>query len=231
MSETIPVTPGALRALAARYRYQEDRLKQASEANPPNQKVMNMAMAAMTKVEEEAVALGQTLQQILTIDTSQVNTVVTNNKLTPANPLSKLAKPKSVTEAERIANRAKAIAEEKQAQGQIPGQTRTQSHKKGPVKMRPCLDGCGEMVAGNFRMGHDAKLKSLILKIERGEEDQSVIPEIAQDLIKFKKGELVTERNSEGKEISKTQEWICTAAPVKFPGRDGAVFELTVRED
>lgn len=37
-----------------------------------------------------------------------------------------------------------------------------------PKEMKPCACGCGEMTAGYFVPGHDAKFKSWLLKIERG---------------------------------------------------------------
>lgn len=100
---------------------------------------------------------------------------------------------------------------------------------KKEKKLRPCLEGCGQMVPGNFAMGHDAKLKSLLLKIERGEEDQTKVPEIAQELVTFKKGELVTEKDEKGKVTSKTQLMVLTKAPVKFQGRDD--IQVTQRAD
>lgn len=138
-----------------------------------------------------------------------------------------VAVPKSVAEKESVAAKAARLKEAKAAKP-IPGATRTVKEKK-PAKLRACLDGCGTMVAGNFKMGHDAKLKSLILKVERGEALQSDIPEIAQDLLTFKKGDVVTEKNKEGKVTSKVQTFIVTKAPVKFQGRPE--IALTTRAD
>lgn len=232
MTEAVPVTPAAIRALAARYKFQSDRFNKAVEDN--NEKVMDVALHAMEKIEAEATAIGQTIEQIQQAPVL-AGTVVTNNKITPTNPVVGKSKststvPKSVSDKEKVAARAKAIAAEKVALGQAPGaaKVRIAKPKAAPV-MRPCLDGCGIMVGGNFKMGHDAKLKSLILKVERGEEDKSAIPEIAQGLIVFKKGEKVVNRSADGKKVlSEVQEWECTAAPVRFPGRDG--MRLTVRE-
>lgn len=243
-TESVPVTPARIKALAARYRFQQDRLNKAVEDG--NDKVMNQAMASMQKVEDEGRELGLTLESILAAPSTQP-AVVTNGKLTPSNPPVKgkitgkgpgsvgtpatpaSTKPKSVQEAERVADRAKQVAAQKAGEGKVPGATRTKKDK-GPVKMRPCLDGCGVDVPGNFKMGHDAKLKSLILKIERGEEDQSVVPDIVQDLISFKKGEKEIIRSGDGKKVlQELQTWICTEAPVRFPGRPEV--KLTVRSD
>jgi hypothetical protein len=47
---------------------------------------------------------------------------------------------------------------------------------------QPCLCGCGRMVMSgrNFLPGHDTKLKSVLLKVEKGELDESAIPEQAK---------------------------------------------------
>jgi hypothetical protein len=234
MTESTPVTPGALRALAARYRFQQERMEKS--ATDGNEKVMKMAMSAMAKVEQEALMLGTTIEQLLAIEAPVTAGATAPQKLPAANPpvragsVGVTPKPKSVVEAERVAERARAIAAEKAAGGQIPGSTRKAPRpKKGEAKMRPCLDGCGTMVPGNFKMGHDAKLKSLILKVERGEEAQTSVPEIAQGLVSFRRGEKVENRDAKGKVISSVQEMQCTAAPVRFPGRPE--IKLTVRED
>jgi hypothetical protein len=60
---------------------------------------------------------------------------------------------------------------------------------KKMVTLGPCLDGCGANVAAKFAPGHDAKLKSLILKIERGDEPMQAVAEMpAAAYLKFKKG-------------------------------------------
>lgn len=69
-----------------------------------------------------------------------------------------------------------------------------------------------------IEMGHDAKLKSMILKIERGEMDMNELPDIAQELVGFKKGEKETVKGKDGKTMETTQYMICTKAPVRFQG-------------
>lgn len=121
---------------------------------------------------------------------------------------------------EAASKRAAALAAHKAASA-------TPRVKKEKV-LRPCLDGCGAMVAGNFAIGHDAKLKSVIGKVERGELDRGDVPEVAQGLVKFIKGELMVSKDPKTNVTTKTQLLICTAAPVKIPGRDG--FTVTMRE-
>ena len=45
---------------------------------------------------------------------------------------------------------------------------------------QPCLCGCGQMARSRFVPGHDSKLKSLFLRVERGRAETSAIPAIAQ---------------------------------------------------
>lgn len=81
---------------------------------------------------------------------------------------------------------------------------------------KECLDGCGTLVYGKFAPGHDAKLKSLILKAERGEAAVSDIIGDAADLVKFRKGPAPSK--------GEKQTFICTQSPVKIPGRDDVKF-------
>lgn len=61
------------------------------------------------------------------------------------------------------------------------------STKKGPsAKGLSCLCGCGQPTktdAAKFIPGHDAKLKSVLLKVERGELPKSEVPEIAKPFL------------------------------------------------
>lgn len=128
--------------------------------------------------------------------------------------------PRSVKEANAVADKAKKVAAEK-AKATPEGATKAKVVRAKKEKvLQPCLDGCGAQVGGNFKMGHDAKLKSLILKIERGEADMADLPEIAQELVTFKKGEVETIKDSKGAVKEKRQTYVCTKAPVRFPGRE-----------
>lgn len=136
---------------------------------------------------------------------------------TPAVTVSKGAQLKAANAA-RLANLDAAKKKAPKAAGAAKAaKTSTPKVAKEPKPLNDCLDGCGAKVKGNFAMGHDAKLKSLILKVERGEKAQSEIPDVAQDLIKFRKGE-VMEEVIDGKKV-RTQLFECTQSPVKLPGR------------
>lgn len=58
--------------------------------------------------------------------------------------------------------------------------------KKKSAKGLPCLCGCGQPTitdSARFIPGHDAKLKGLLLKVERGELKKSAIPEVAKPFL------------------------------------------------
>lgn len=110
--------------------------------------------------------------------------------------------------------KAKAAAAKQTSGASTPAPAK---EKKAPKPLNDCLDGCGAKVKGRFAMGHDAKLKSLILKIERGDEARDTIPEVAQPYVSFVKGETEVQK-IDGKDV-KVQLYNCTKAPVRFPGR------------
>lgn len=120
---------------------------------------------------------------------------------------------KKVQEEEVMANTKGKKAAKKATGKAAPAKAAKAPREKKEPELYPCLDGCGQMVKGNFAMGHDAKLKSIILRVEKGELTQANIPKVSAGLIKFKKG-------PEG--------LVCTAAPVKFPGKQTT---LTTRAD
>jgi hypothetical protein len=47
---------------------------------------------------------------------------------------------------------------------------KTPKAEKAPRELKPCACGCGEKTGGYFVPGHDARFKSALLKIERGDE-------------------------------------------------------------
>lgn len=75
-----------------------------------------------------------------------------------------------------------------------------------------CLCGCGLETGGKFRPGHDAKVKGLLGKVEKGILKFADLPPLVQAVAKFA-GTAATA----GKEGSNYR---CVQSPVKFPGRD-----------
>lgn len=76
---------------------------------------------------------------------------------------------------------------------------------------RDCLCGCGLETNGLFRPGHDARVKGMLLKVERGEMKLADLDAGLQSAVKFA-GKSATA----GKEGS---DYRIVHAPVKFPGR------------
>lgn len=190
-------------AIRKRHSFWTDKLAQATD-----EAHVEAATDAITKIEAEATKLG--------IDLTQPQ--VTSAPATTAAAAKPAKVAKSVAGKDAIADKKSQLASE--AGTKTPGATRV---KKDKV-LQTCLDGCGAQVAGNFQMGHDAKLKSTILKIERGELEVAAIPDVAQDLIKFKKGELEVVKDAKGNTKGKIQHMLCTAAPVRFKGRPEMAF-------
>lgn len=58
---------------------------------------------------------------------------------------------------------------------------------KAPKEMKKCLCGCGEETAGFFCMGHDARFKSWMIKIERGDMAVEDLPAVVRKAYEFKK--------------------------------------------
>lgn len=107
----------------------------------------------------------------------------------PKKATKKAATPASVKGKDAVAARADA----KKAKGKAPKAAKTPTEKtakaaKAPkaagekkprtkkAPQNPCHDGCGALVRGKFKQGHDATYKSLVLKVEREELKQSDLP-------------------------------------------------------
>lgn len=207
------VDPNVESALRKRYEFWKQKLADASD-----EAMLESAMTALERIEKEALSKG-------------VNVKVNSAPKAAANVAGKIASgkvPKSVKEKEALADRKAKVLAETKAKPAGQAKAKVAAAPKKEKVLRPCLDGCGAMVAGNFQMGHDAKLKSLLLKIERGEETTEAVPEICAGIVKFKKGELEVIKNAKGETTGKVQHMICTAAPVKFQGRTD--MTITQRE-
>jgi hypothetical protein len=58
---------------------------------------------------------------------------------------------------------------------------------KAPKELRKCLCGCGEETASYFCMGHDARFKSWMVKIERGDMAVEDLPAVVRKAYEWKK--------------------------------------------
>lgn len=202
-------------ALRKRYKFWQDKLAKAESEGD-----VTKATDAMTRIEAEAAEKGVDL----TIPDT-VKTITPNAEVTQTSATGKVTKAKkgakSVQGQEAVSEKQAALSAE--AGKRVPGAVKP---KKDKV-LQSCLDGCGQMVGGNFAMGHDAKLKSILIKIEKGELEQSAVPEIVQGIVKFKKGES-EDIIKDGKKVGKIQHMVLLAAPVRF--KDRPELTLTTRE-
>lgn len=66
----------------------------------------------------------------------------------------------------------------KKAKGKLEKAAKADAPKVAKVAktLNKCHDGCGESVKGNFKQGHDARYKSLILQVQREELDATKLP-------------------------------------------------------
>lgn len=89
--------------------------------------------------------------------------------------------------------------------------TKTEAKKDAaPKKLQSthnCICGCGRECGGLYAPGHDASVKSLLLKVERGQMATTAINEVLGAFVQYK-----GKHGTDGYRLVK--------APVKFPGRD-----------
>ena len=81
-----------------------------------------------------------------------------------------------------------AVPGEAEAQATVVSVPQPPTVKKEKA-LKPCGDGCGCMVASKFRPGHDAKYKSMVLKVERGEIKIEELPALMQEQLTWAKTE------------------------------------------
>jgi hypothetical protein len=231
---TAPSTPTSptVMALIARFNFQLKALVDALEGD--DKAKAQITLSRLEKAIREAAQLHVKLPdlpvQLQTYEPLLELLSAEDNKAKEAAVAEEQRRARHADTSERTTNRAVAIEkhinETKTAKKDKSNAPKTKAEKK----QRPCLDGCGTMVGGNFAMGHDAKLKSLLIKIERGEMPLDAIPEPCLDLVKIVKGEAIQDRDSSGNPKGEPkQTYRITAAPVRFPGRDDV--QLTRRED
>lgn len=189
----------------------------AAEYNPilADDTVFGLDEVARLLVATPAVAMGKQLGSVVTAGEGRTGTMATKKVVgaTAGAAASDAPAPGSFAD-NKAKTKAKAAATK-----QVGGETAPAVAKvpKAPKPLNDCLDGCGAKVKGRFAMGHDAKLKSLILKVERGDAAREDIPEIAQPYVSFTKGDVEITK-ADGKEV-KVQLYNCAKAPVRFPGR------------
>ena len=114
---------------------------------------------------------------------------------------------------------------------------------KKSAKGLSCLCGCGQATltdAAKFRPGHDAKLKGVLLKVERGELPKSNVPEIAKPFLQ--RSEMsgawsfptesgnTPDEDKYGKPFSERREEVEAEKAAKKAARDKKLAELKAKK-
>jgi hypothetical protein len=197
------------KAIRARYQHQVGQLAKAREAGDEGKAEVVEAKVAAIVTEAEALGIN------LAVEAKPVEAVVVAAKGAKAK-VTTVGKGKVEVKEEtedRAAKLKEANAERLAALRQKKAAQKEAKPKK-EKKMeatRDCLCGCGTETGGRFAAGHDARVKGLLLKVERGDEPKSAINETLAQYVKFA-GKSATA----GKEGS---DFRIAAAPVRFPGR------------
>lgn len=87
--------------------------------------------------------------------------------------------------ANKSANKDRVAALKAKSEDKKVGKAANPKPKSSSVQ--PCKCGCGEQVAANFAQGHDARFKSWMVKVERGEMKVEDLPKVVQKSYEFKK--------------------------------------------
>lgn len=222
------------KAVQARYTHQLKQLAVAKTAGDATK--VEMVQKKVNQIVAEAETLGLKLQEELTSDTEANKAGATQAQEAPH---SKAAKPKVVTVGKgkvevkeqtetpqskadqlKVANAARlaALREKKTVQGAVVKAKREAKPKLDST--RDCLCGCGTETGGRFAPGHDARVKGLLLKVERGEEKADSLAESLKPYVKFA-GKSATAGNE-------TSDYKLVKAPVKFPGRPDIAYVETL---
>lgn len=228
--QSAPTSP-AVKALVARYNFQLKALEEALDVDDKAKAAISMTRLekAVREAHQLHVQLPDPPEKLQTYEPLLELLTAEQDKAKAAHAEAETRRVQNNANAQKHADRAVAVEKHKNEVGAAKKE-KAPPKPKAEKKQRPCLDGCGQMVSGNFAMGHDAKLKSLLLKIERGDEPLDKIPEPCLDLVKIVKGDPIQERDSEGKPKGEPKKTFrIVAAPVRFPGRDD--ITLTHRED
>lgn len=172
------------KAMRARYEHQQ---KQLAAATTDEKKAS--IQSKIDSIVEEAEAAGVNLVEAAPA---------------PAKPEAKGDKLKAANTARLAALKEKKAAEKAKAPAKPKGEKKLEAN-------RDCLCGCGTETTGKFAPGHDARVKGLLLKVERGLEPKSAIPESLAPYVRFSGNP-----KTAGKDDS---DFAIVKAPVRFPGR------------
>ena len=187
--------------IIAKYNHQHKQLNKALEMGDAAK--AEVAQTRIDALEAEATAAGVELP---TWDTPEPAAAQPAAAATPTStPVIDAAGKKGVEMAKAKAAAAKAGGTLTKAAAKIKAKTAPKQKKL--KKTHDCLCGCGGETFGLFAPGHDARVKGILLKIERGDMGKEAVPETVAPFVKW-----IGKWKTEGFKL--------TAAPVKVPGRD-----------
>lgn len=176
--------------LQARYSHASKQLAMAIEAKDAAK--TEQFQARVTSIKNEAETKGIKLQEATTANGAKAPTKASSK------PEAKTAKK---TEAEKAEQRKANLAK-------VPKKgAAKEKAEKAPKSTHDCICGCGRETGGLYAPGHDARVKGILLQVERGKLKKEDVPEGVKPFVKWS--------GSWGKEG-----FSLVAAPVKVPGRD-----------
>jgi len=195
--------------IQARYDYHVKMLKKAEEAGDEAKAIL--MQGKITQIKNEAETKGVTLHEMdaTVSEGGPVKHAVKGEGPKQPRPLTGAAKKAAEAKAARLA------AQDPEAAAAMANLDKVKQKKdpaaapapKKPASTHDCLCGCGRETLSLYAPGHDARVKGIILKVERGQMKPEDVPETVQPFVRFK-GKWGTEG------------YTLTAAPVKIPGRD-----------
>lgn len=119
--------------------------------------------------------LGATVAQVINQSTAVGSAQETPSAAAPV-PTEAASDPVPVSEAQPTKKAARKATKKAGAGKSAASKSNGVARSKKPKELHPCLEGCGAQVAGNFKQGHDARYRGLILRVERGEIKESELP-------------------------------------------------------
>lgn len=200
-----PMTdPKVLKAEQAKYNFQMKALNNAKETG--DEAKVAAAQSRLDKIEVSAGEKGVTLAELTAIiptaaTPNTVTTITAKGSTVKAEPKPSLKQANADRKASLVAKKAAAPAKP----------VKVAKEKKADATA-DCLCGCGLETGGLFRPGHDAKVKGLLYKVERGELAFEELPVDVQPLVK-----MAGRKATAGKDDS---DYRVVQSPVKFPGRE-----------
>ena len=219
------ITEAQEKSLRTKYKYQVDQKGKAELAG--DQGKATLAWGRIEKLLVEAEQAGVNLEhvvadkpahQVVTDDASDAAVkAVEGDTEADKKAEAKAAKAKAAADdkAAKATRRAEAAEIKRQKDAKAKADRaeakKEQTEASAAKRTKTCLCGCGGTTGGNFLPGHDARVKGMLLKVERGEAKAEDLPAVLLDHVGFE-GDAETAK-------SDTSTFRIAYAPVRFPGR------------